>query len=275
MADPWQPQPYRIVRRDWETNDTVTFELEPFANVAPKVCAPGQFNMLYAFGIGEVPISVSGVGSGEGAMVHTVRAVGPVTKALVKAQIGDMVGLRGPFGTSWPVAEAKGRDVLLIAGGLGLAPLWSTLDVLSKQSREYGELTLLYGARSPDGLLYRNGLEDWSNSSDVNVLLTVDIAQAQWPGNIGPVTSLFPGAPFDVGNGIAMICGPELMMRFAVAALESMGMEQERIYLSLERNMKCAVGLCGRCQYGPTFICKDGPVVRYDRIAPFYRIADI
>ena len=258
------PRPYRVTERLRETHDTATLVLAPAGQTesSPEFI-PGQFNMLYAFGVGEVPISVSGDPNGAGGLAHTVRAVGAVTRALGEAGV---IGVRGPFGTGWPLDLAADHDVLLIAGGLGLAPLRPALyHVLARRER-YRRVILLYGARDPAELLYTRELEQWRARFDLDIEITVDRPTNGWRGNVGVVPSLLPRAPFDPDRTIAMVCGPEIMQRFTVRDLDRHGIADDRIYLSLERNMKCAIGLCGHCQFGSTFVCKDGPVVRADRI---------
>lgn len=272
-ADPFLPQLYRIARASRELRDTVTLDLMPLAGRRPAF-APGQFNMLYAFGIGEVAISVSG-DPNDGAFVHTIRDVGAVSAALAKLAPGATVGVRGPFGTGWPVEQARGADVIIVAGGLGLAPLRPAIyDVLANRAR-YRRVAILFGTRHPDDILYRHELEEWRRRLDVDVEITVDHASAEWHGNVGVVPKLIPRAAFDPANVIAMICGPEVMMRFTVNALREAGVAADRIYVSLERNMKCAIGLCGHCQFGPTFVCKDGPVMRFDCIAEIFAVREI
>jgi NAD(P)H-flavin reductase len=237
--------------------------------------APGQFNMLYVFGVGEVPISISGDPSSSPALHHTTRVVGIVTKAMRGLKRGDLIGVRGPFGSYWPVKEATGRDVVIVAGGIGLAPLRPALYHFMAQREQYGRITLLYGARSPEDILYRHELEHWRGKFDLEVYVTVDRAASGWRGNVGVVTKLIGRAPFDPLNAIALLCGPEVMMRFTIMELERRGVTPDRTYLSMERNMKCAVGFCGHCQYGPMFICKDGPVFRFDRIAKIFGVAEL
>jgi len=257
---------YRVRRLKRETADTFTLELRPVNGAGRIAFAPGQFNMLYVFGVGEIPISISGDPLKPETLVHTTREVGAVTRAMRKLKAGHVLGVRGPFGSPWPVAEIRGSDIVIVAGGIGLAPLRPALyHILSRRER-YGRVVLLYGARTPADILYRRELERWRARFDLEVYATVDRAMSGWRGNVGVVTSLIARAPFDPLNTVALVCGPEVMMRFTVLELQKRGVGPQAIYLSMERNMKCAVGLCGRCQFGPVFVCKDGPVFRYDRV---------
>jgi NAD(P)H-flavin reductase len=274
-ANPMLTNAYSVKRIQQETYDTFTFELKPRSGIQTKSFAPGQFNMLYPFGVGEVPISISGDPAKLEALVHTTRAVGAVTNAMWKLRRGDIIGVRGPFGTSWPMEEAKGCDVVIVAGGIGMAPLRPSLYQLLSRRQDYGKVFLLYGARTPTDLLYQREMEQWKGRSDLEVDITVDRALRSWRGNVGVVTTLIPKANFDPTSTIAMVCGPEIMMRFTVAELQRRGLRDESIYISMERNMKCGFGFCGHCQLGPFFVCKDGPVFRYDRIKSFFGKGEI
>ena len=268
------PRIARVRRRRHDGPQVWTLELEMEGN-AFSCFAPGQFNMLTAFGVGEVPISHSGNPAAPDTVVHTIRSVGPVTTALTELAPGDPVGLRGPFGSAWPIDEAAGRDVVMVAGGLGLAPLRPALHRLLAERERFGNLVLLYGARSPDNVLFRREIENWRRRLDVEIELTVDHALTDWNGHVGVVTTLIRRAKFDPGQSIALVCGPEVMMRFAIAALRDVGISAKGIYLSMERNMKCAVGFCGHCQFGPVFVCRDGPIFRYDRVRRLLGIKEI
>ncbi|HZD87184.1 MAG TPA: FAD/NAD(P)-binding protein [Gaiellaceae bacterium] len=251
------PLPFRVSERRQDTADTWTLVLEPLAQ--GFAAEPGQFAMVHAFGVGEVPISLSGppVRAGD-AVVLTVRAVGAVTQAICRTGPGSVLGLRGPLGNSWPVAAAAGGDVVVVAGGIGLAPLrGAVLHVLEHRER-YGSVCVLYGARTPADLLYTEELARWRASLDVE--LTVDAAGPAWQGRVGVVPQLVGRAPFDAEEATAFVCGPEVMMHFTVEALRARGVPDPRIMLSLERDMRCGVGLCGHCQLGPTLVCRDGPV---------------
>jgi NAD(P)H-flavin reductase len=275
FPDPMVPQPYEVRRVRRETGDTFTLELTPAAGGAPPAFAPGQFNMLYAFGAGEVPISISGDPERPGPLVHTLRAVGNVTRALCALKKGGVLGVRGPFGAAWPVADAKGRDVLVIAGGLGLAPLRPAIYQLFNHRAAYGNLEIIYGARTPQDLLYRQELEHWRGRFDVRVHVTVDSATQEWRGNVGVVTAIISRARFDPEHTVALVCGPGMMMRFTVLELLSHGLAPSQVFVSMERNMKCGIGLCGHCQWGPFFICKDGPVFRFDRIKDWFERREV
>jgi NAD(P)H-flavin reductase len=269
-ANPMLTHPYLVKGVQQETYDTFTIELEPKNGPRPLSFLPGQFNMLYVFGVGEVPISICGDPAKPETLVHTTRAVGTVTKAMWKLRRGDLIGVRGPFGTSWPVEEAKGHDVVIVTGGIGLPPLRPSVYYLLSKKQEYGKLFLLYGARTPEDIVYGREIEQWRKRPELSVDVTVDRATGQWRGNVGVVTTLIPKADFDPANTIAMIVGPEIMMRFTIAELQRRGVRDENIYISMERNMKCGFGFCGHCQLGPFFVCKDGPVFRFDRIKPFF-----
>jgi len=264
--DPMLPQLYSVREVAKETPDTFTLRLEPESEVGRCLFQPGQFSMLWAFGVGELPISISGDPALHDRLVYTVRSVGQATHSLVNQRVGDSVGVRGPFGVGWPAEAARGRDVIIVAGGIGLAPLRPLIYHVLSNRKEYGRLVVLYGTRSPRELLYRKELAAWARDPETQVLVTVDYGGLGWRGHVGVVTTLFKYARLQPARSVAMVCGPEIMMRFVTRELETQGLSRDQIYLSMERNMKCAVGFCGHCQYGPHFICKDGPVFRYEQI---------
>ncbi|MDR7595740.1 MAG: FAD/NAD(P)-binding protein [Armatimonadota bacterium] len=267
------PRATAVVRVRRETPDTWTLYLRPPDGVF--AFEPGQFNMLYAFGVGEVPISISGDPSQADLVVHTVRAVGAVTTALARLRAGQGLGLRGPFGTGWPIQEAEGKDVLVVAGGIGLAPLRPLVYLLLRQRQRYGRVAILYGARTPQDVLYRADLQRWRARLDVRVEVTVDRAGRDWRGWVGVVTRLIPRAGIEPGETVAFLCGPEVMMRFAVRELDTLGVPRQATFLSVERNMMCAVGLCGHCQFGGSFVCRQGPVFRYSDIEDRFRVREL
>lgn len=263
------PAPWRVVYLRQETDDVFTLGLEAVENNGHRPnFAPGQFNMLYAFGVGESAISISGdPGSEDQCLVHTIRRVGVVTSALSRLQPGEQIGVRGPFGKPWPMDEVRGRDLVFVAGGIGLAPLRPAIYHALTHRQDYGRLVILAGARAPEEVLFAEELDHWKTRDGVESRLTVDHAEAGWTRSIGVVTKLIPQADFDPANAAALICGPEIMMRYTAMELRSRGLTNEQIFITMERNMKCAVAFCGHCQLGPEFICKDGPVYRFDRIA--------
>ncbi len=260
---PMIPQSCRVRQRINETHDTFTLEIE--SNNGGMNFSPGQFNMLYVFGTGEVPISISSDPANPNVLLHTTREVGQVTRVMRQLSANDMIGIRGPFGKPWPVDEAAGKDLVLVAGGIGLAPLRPVLYHAIANRDQFGKLVLLYGTRTPNDILYRRELQSWRAKFDLEVHVTVDRAMGNWRGHVGVVTTLISRAPFDPAQTVAMICGPEIMMRHTAMELEQRGVSPRSIYISLERNMKCGVGHCGHCQCGPVFVCKDGPVFRYDQ----------
>ena len=275
-VDPMTPFFETTLNRVEEIDGVVTLELDVDPSRTEwRGFKPGQFNMLYAFGVGEVAISISGDASDNHHLVHTIRAVGAGSRALVNLEPGSPVGIRGPFGNSWPVEQAIGKDVLLVAGGLGLAPVRPALYHLLKNRQQYGKIALLYGARSPEEILFQQELNQWQKQADLDIYITVDHATRSWTGNVGLVTRLFPEITVDRANTVAMLCGPEVMMRACGNELEQQGCDAEQIHLSMERNMKCAIGFCGHCQYGKHFICKNGPIFPFASIRPLLSIREI
>ncbi|GAA4607389.1 NAD(P)H-flavin reductase [Actinoplanes octamycinicus] len=261
--NPAVPQPGRVVRRRQDTADTVTIELTGAGQPLPAF-QPGQFAMLTAYGVGDVPISISGI---EGARpTHTIRAVGAVTRALCAARPGDLIGVRGPFGIGWDLDAAAGHDVLVVAGGIGLAPLRPVVERLLADRASYRKVSVLVGARQPAELLYPDDLARWS--AQAQILTVVDRPADGWTGPVGLVTTVIPAAAVDPATSVAYLCGPELMMRFTAQALISRGVPAEQVQVSLERCMRCGVGWCGHCQLGPLLICRDGPVVPYPVAEP-------
>jgi NAD(P)H-flavin reductase len=265
-TDPMLPRLYRVERVRRDLPDTVTMELRPADDGGNPPFAPGQFNMLYVPGVGEIPISISGDPTKPRSLIHTTRAVGAVSQAICALKAGDTLGVRGPYGAPWPVELAHGKDLVIVAGGIGLAPLRPALYAALAARERFGRVSLLYGARTPREMLFRRELERWRARLDLEVAVTVDRGTADWHGAVGVVTRLIPRVPFDPVNAVALVCGPEIMMRFTAAELEKRGLAPEHIYVSLERNMKCGVGWCGHCQLGPVFVCRDGPIFPYSHV---------
>jgi NAD(P)H-flavin reductase len=274
VADPMLPTSYVVADKRQDLHDTWTLELEPAGGHGVGPFAPGQFSMLYAFGAGEVPISVSGGGATGGRVGQTIRAVGAATRALCSLERGQQLGMRGPFGTSWPLAEAEGGDVVVVAGGIGLPPLRLAIEHVIANRDSYRAVTVLYGARTPAEILWTSELQAWREAG-IAVETTVDSAPGDWDGRVGLVTTLIPAAAFEGARTTAMICGPEVMMRFVSSALQERGVPLDSIYVSLERNMKCAVGHCGHCQLAHRFVCKDGPVFPVGRIATLLGVREL
>lgn len=268
------PRRFRVTGRRREAPDVVTLGLEPLDGPRLEFAA-GQFNMLYAFGVGEVPISISGDPASPGPLLHTIRKVGAVTRALCGTEPGGVVGLRGPFGTDWGLAQALGADVVLVGGGIGVAPLRPAIRGLLAARKRYGRISVLVGARSPDLLLFTDELQAVADDPGIHVAMTVDHTDPSWSGPVGVVTDLIRDAPFHPATTTAMICGPEVMIRFTAKALLERGVATERIRVSMERNMKCAIGFCGHCQFGPEFICKHGPILTYGRVQRLMTIREV
>ncbi|HET8760721.1 MAG TPA: FAD/NAD(P)-binding protein, partial [Nitrospiria bacterium] len=266
------PIPAVIVEKRAETRGIYTFRLRirDEAQRAAFRFRPGQFNMLYVFGVGEIPISIASDPDDSDALDHTVRIVGNVTGVLERLSAGDAVGLRGPYGSSWPLGEAQGRDVILITGGLGCAPVVSVISYVVRRRDRYGALKILHGVKAPKDLLYRERFTAWAARPNTEVHLTTDQPDRRWRHHTGVVTGLLDNLAIAPFNSVVMMCGPEGMMRAAAAYLFNAGVPAERVYVSIERNMKCAVGLCGHCQMGSEFVCKTGPVFRYDRIRQWF-----
>jgi len=271
-AAPALPARYRVTGRLMETHDTVTLDLRPVDRPIP-LHQPGQFTMLYAPGVGEVPVSISGTGPDQ-VLVQTVRAVGAVTRALCACAPGRMIGVRGPYGTDWDVARAAGGDLLIVAGGIGLAPLRGALQAALAQRDRYRRVVVLIGARSPTELIFVRDLGEWHRRG-ADVELTVDRATEGWAGHVGVVTQLLPHATVDPGRTTALVCGPEIMMRLTARELVALGVPAAQVRISLERNMRCGVAECGHCQLGPLLLCRDGPVVGYAVAAPLLAVREL
>ncbi|WP_236591478.1 FAD/NAD(P)-binding protein [Mycobacterium heckeshornense] len=269
------PVPHRVRSRIIENIESATIWLEPSSErLAPL--QPGQFTMLYAFGVGEIPMSISGIPSnGDGSIGHTVRLVGAVSRALHDAEPGTVVGVRGPFGTSWDLASCFGRDLVIVAGGCGLAPLRPVIvQALAERSR-FGRVVLVAGARTPERFLFLPEAAEWAQHPRLEVYLTVDTAGPGWRWRVGLVTEPLRRLTLDPQRTTALICGPELMMRFSAQALLDKGLAPHDIRVSLERNMQCGIGWCGHCQLGPLLLCRDGPVVSYDVAEPLLLVPEL
>lgn len=274
-TDPWIPLIYRVTEVEHENRNITTLNMEPDGNEAIEPLRPGQFSMIYAFGVGEIPISVSSILKKRPQIIHTVQNVGEVSKNICKANVGDVFGIRGPFGPPWPTEMAKGKDIIIMSGGLGIAPLRPLIEQIIQERGQYRNVNVLYGTRNTKTILFYTDIISWQADPDINFQITVDYSYQNWRGNVGVVTSLVDKARSDPENTIAFVCGPEVMMRFGVKALLDKGIAEDSIYLSMERNMKCGFGHCGHCQYGPYFVCKDGPVFQYPQIKRYLKLKEI
>ncbi len=269
--NPWLAEPVEIAAIRPELSGVATYRLR-FRDASLQRryrFLPGQFNMLYLPGVGEIAISLSAGDARQGTWDHTIRVAGNVTRTLAGLGTGGVLGLRGPYGSSWPLDECHDADVILVAGGIGVAPLRPAIYSCIENRKRFGRISLLYGARAPDMLLYSREYDDWTDRG-VDVNATVDRSREGWSGHVGVVTLLIDRLrPFSPANSVLFLCGPEVMMRYTIRSALARGLRKDQIWLSLERNMQCAVGLCGHCQLGPAFVCKDGPIFRYDKIEPF------
>ncbi|MGA9677601.1 MAG: FAD/NAD(P)-binding protein [Mycobacterium sp.] len=269
------PLPYRVRSRVVESPDSATLCLVPVGE-ALRSPEPGEFMMLYAFGVGEAAISISGDPTvTDGSITHTIRAVGAVSRALHDAQPGDVVGVRGPFGTSWGLAEAVGRDLVMVAGGVGLCPLRPAILGALAQTAHYGKVMLIAGARSRADFVFAAQLEKWAEDPRIELHVTVDIPVRGWRGEVGLVTEPLRRLTLHPDRTTAFLCGPEPMLRFAAEALMAKGVAAHDIRVSLERNMQCGIGWCGHCQLGPLLLCRDGPVVGYDVAGPLLHVKEL
>ncbi|MCP5468788.1 MAG: FAD/NAD(P)-binding protein [Deltaproteobacteria bacterium] len=271
------PHPAEIIEKRQENENTYTFRLRFCEEEVQRHYRflPGQFNMLYAFGVGEVPITLVSDPMDTEFLDHTIRIVGNVTQALARLHVGDKLGLRGPFGSAWPLDKAQGHDVLVLTGGLGCAPSMGAIRYIMRHRSSYGKLAILHGVKAPSDLIYQKKFLEWGKIPNTEVFLSADQADRTWKHKVGLVTHLLDQVNFDAGRVLVMMCGPEIMMRFAVKECLVKGIQADAIYLALERNMKCALGFCGHCQLGPQFICKDGPVLCYDKIKNIFDIKEV
>jgi len=265
MTDPQLPHEAQIVERIQESPGIFTLRLK-FTDATRHAAfrfEPGQFNMLYLHGVGEVPISIVSDPEGERLFDHTIREVGRVTRGFAQLRAGDRIGVRGPYGCGWPLKSAENRDVMVVTGGLGCAPVVSVIHYVMRRRERFRRLVIMQGVKHSDDLIWREQYARWSESPGTQVLVAADVGATLWPWHVGHVTELFDKVEIDSKNAVIMMCGPEGMMQVAVDHLTERGIAETDIYLSMERSMHCAVGLCGHCQYGGQFVCKDGPVFSY------------
>lgn len=271
--DPLTARPYSVSTIRQETHDVVSVDIRP--ETEPVAFQPGQFDMVYVFGVGEAAISISSDPADPTLYSHTIRSVGWVTRALNDLQPGARIGIRGPFGRPWPLDAAVGKDLVIVAGGIGLAPVRPAILEAIRQRGRFNRLLILVGARSPRDLVFRGDLERWDRDRRVGLHVSVDAAARGWTGRVGVVTKMIPRAPFDPDNAVVFTCGPEVMMRFTARALLGRGVAPENIYVTLERNMRCAVGTCGHCQIGPKFVCRDGAVFTWPEVGNYMEVREL
>jgi len=274
QSNPYQPYEVVILERIQESADLFTLRLK-FTD--PDIqdsyaFEPGQFNMLYLYGVGEIAISIVSDPADSHIIDHTIRVLGRVTRGMDNLKTGDRIGLRGPYGRGWPMLEAKNKDVVIVTGGLGCAPVVSAINYIEQRRDQYGRLNIVQGVKHSADFIWKDRYDDWRKLADTKVLLAADVGESLWPWHIGPVTVLFDQLEFDADNVSVMMCGPEGMMRAACKHMLNEQVPAAQLFLSMERNMQCAVGHCGHCQYGSQFICKDGPVFSYDKIQPLFDI---
>jgi NAD(P)H-flavin reductase len=269
VSNPYLIQPATIVEKIREADDIDTYRLQFVDEQVRRSYrfSAGQFNMVYLFGVGEVAISIVSDPDRPDSLDHTIRAVGRVTRAIAGLKIGDVLGIRGPFGQGWPLADIRGKDIVVVTGGLGCAPVVGAIEYIFRRRSDFGAVRILHGVKTPHDLLYHERFETWRQHPDTKVYLTSDRADKNWQYHVGVVTGLFHEVRIDPARTAVLMCGPEIMMRLGAPILIDRGIPATSIYVSLERHMECGIGLCGHCQMGPYFLCKDGPVMRYDRVA--------
>lgn len=269
--NPYQINPATIVEKMQEARDIFTYRLRLIDQAVRRTFRfeGGQFNMVYAFGVGEVAISIVSDPEDPELLDHTIRIVGRTTQAIGRLGPGDVLGIRGPYGRGWPLEKARGKDLVIITGGLGCAPVVGAIEYVFRRRDWYGTVKILHGVKAPHDLLYRERFDAWRRQPDTEVLLSSDQPDKSWQYHIGVVTELFEQVRITPGRTVVMMCGPEIMMRVGIPILVHRGVPESSVYVSLERHMECGIGLCGHCQMGPYFLCKDGPVMRYDTVAPW------
>lgn len=274
MFNPYLPRQVEVVERIQESPSLFTLRLKFTEQSFQQQYSfePGQFNMLYLHGVGEVPISIVSDPKDEHIMDHTIRNVGRVTNGLANLKTGDRIGIRGPFGRGWPLAAAERKDVVVVTGGLGCAPVVSVINYIMNRRERFGMVNIVQGVKHSSDFIWQERYDQWRKAPDTNVLLAADAGEPLWPWHIGPVTGMFEELEFDKNRVIILMCGPEGMMRVVIKHMLEQGLGESDMWLSMERNMQCAVGHCGHCQYGAKFVCKDGPVFCYEEVKDLFGI---
>ncbi len=272
MNNPFMPHEAEVIARHDETADLFSLQLrftDPLIHSQYRF-VPGQFNMLYLPGMSEVPISIVSDPDDVHIIDHTIRKVGSVTSNLGRLQVGDRLGLRGPYGRGWPVVDAENTDLVIVTGGLGCAPSVSLIEYVLRRQARYGRIHIIQGVKHSSDFIWRERYDLWRQYPNVEVWLTADTGDTLWPERLGPVTQFFDQLDIDPKQTSVMMCGPEGMMKAVVHDMQQRAVPGKRIWFSMERNMHCALGSCGRCQLGAKFVCKDGPVFNYDELAPYW-----
>jgi sulfhydrogenase subunit gamma (sulfur reductase) len=274
MSNPYLPQQAEVIERIQESDTLFTLRLMFSDELVQQEYSfePGQFNMLSMHGVGEVPISIVSDPKDDHILDHTIRAVGRVTNGMSKLKQGDVLGIRGPFGRGWPLGEAEQKDVVVVTGGLGCAPVVSVINYVMNRRERFGSVNIVQGVKHSSDLIWKERYDQWREAPDTNVLIAADAGGPLWPWHIGPVTGLFDQLDFEIDRTIVFMCGPEGMMRVVIKHMLELGLKERDLWLSMERNMQCAVGHCGHCQYGGKFVCKDGPVFCYDEIKNLFGV---
>jgi NAD(P)H-flavin reductase len=276
--DAWLPVPARIEHIDQENFNTYTFRLRIIDDAIRRMYrwAPGQFNMLYVPGVGEAAISISSDPEEPRVLEHTVRVVGSVTRGILDQGVGGIIGLRGPFGVGWPVGnEIEGKDIVMVCGGIGLAPMRPMVYYLMKRRERYRRVILLFGCRTPEDRIYVEELAEWEADGRLDLLVTVDNASGEWAGPVGVVTNLLRRVKVNAAQSAVLVCGPRVLNRAAAWQFLQLHVPRSHVFVSLERNMNCGFGRCGHCQYGAKFVCRDGPVFRFSDIVDIFAKEEI
>lgn len=269
--NPYRPIETEVINVNDETPTIRTIELKPKEQIEFKA---GQFVELTVPGVGEAPFTPSSRSSNKDMIHLTVMKVGKVTEVVHQLKKGDIVGLRGPLGTGYPIDDFTGKEILVVGGGCGFAPLRSLMYSFFDKSGEFKKIFFRGGCKTSSELIYREEMDEWAKRDDLNLELTVDVGDDAWKGPVGVVTTILDDIDMDYPSGIAIVCGPPIMMKFATMKLIRMGFKDENIYLSIEKNMSCGIGKCGHCRIGTYYACKDGPVFSYDKIKMFSEIWD-
>jgi NAD(P)H-flavin reductase len=275
--DTWMPVPARIVDVRVENFNTRTYRMEFVDEEFRRSYrfVPGQFNMVYVPGVGEAAMSISSHPERTGTVEHTIREVGSVTRALQRVGRGGILGLRGPFGRGWPLERMKDHDVVIVAGGIGIAPLRPVLYWMLEHRQQFRRVVLMYGCRTSEDRVYATELEQWDRDGSIDVLVTVDNATSDWVGPVGVVTALLPRIKVSAARTVVLVCGPKILNRVAAWNFLQLHVAPDHVYVSLERNMNCGFRRCGHCQYGGKFVCADGPVFCFAEVADLFAKEDI